>query len=398
MAEPDPNNRPLYPTIKLADYGLAYSQNDDIRNLKVKMWGAGTMPYAAPEVMSNVRQNPAQTPHAKIYPETDIFSVGCIILEMMRMPFDRYRSDSISIIDYEFAFPYKSVPYSDILRDLAMDCVRIDVRTRPRAREVYKRTKHYADLWYGKISGPSVEKPQEAYAGQALWSKDLRNHFETNMQFRWSYTIHNDWFYNYQGSVAKLHRTTTDPDKARVPRGNVVAIGNGLALEKELSGPPGQTLDPDSIEVWPMRVFNRGGKLLKRRDGEIFRRLTRPQNCPPKLDEGWKEQRVKLLEDTLEELSRMGSLTDAQRKEIMSYGRELLNLKFDSPTKDTSQRLGDLIKVRDALQTLNLGLDAHRVLQRFANQMIDYLSCQTATFPRYSSYDHHESHPSVDKR
>lgn len=354
------------------------------------MWGAGTVPYAAPELMSNVRQDPTQTPHTMIYPETDMFSVGCIILEMMRMPFNRYRSNSFSIIDYEFDFPYKSVPYSDILRDLAMDCVRLDVRTRPRAREVYKRTKYYADIWYSEVRGPNVEKPQEAYAGQALWNKDLRNHFETNMRFRWSYTVQNDWFYNYQGSVAKLHKTATDPGKANVPRGDVVAIGNGLALENELTGPSGQIFDPDSIEVWQMRVFNRGGKVLKRRDGKVIRRVTRPQNYPPKLDEGWKEERVELLKDILEEFSRIGSLTDAQKERIMIYGRELLELKFDSPTKDTSQRLGDLIKVRDVLKKQNLGLDAQRVLQRFADQMIDYMSCQTATFPRYSPYYQHK--------
>lgn len=393
MAEPDPNNRPLYPTIKLADYGLAYRQNDDIRNLKANLWSAGTDPYAAPEVMSSVRQDKAQTPHPMVYPETDIFSVGCIILEMMRMPFTRYPSDSAAIIDYEFPFPYKSFPYSDILRDLAMDCVRIDVRTRPLARDVYKRTKFWADLWYGQISGPSVEKPQEAYAGQVLWSKDLRNHFETNTQFRWSYTIHNDWFHNHQDSVAKLHRTNTDPGKANVPRGDVVAIGNGLALEKEITGPPGQKLDTGSISVWPMRVFNSGGKLLKRRDGKAIRRLTRAQLHPPKLDEGWKVRRVKLLEDKLMELSSKQRVTDAQMEKIMRYARQLLNLRFDSPTKNTSHRLQDLIRVQDILQISKLGLDAQGVLRRFANQMIDYLSCQTATNPRYSPYEQHETKP-----
>lgn len=390
MAEPDPNNRPLYPTIKLADYGLAYRQNDDIRKLKGNMWGAGTEPYAAPEVISAVRMDPAQTYHKLVYPETDLFSVGCIILEMMRVSFDGYKSDAFSLIDYEFPFPYKSSPYSDTLRDLAMDCVKLDVRTRPLARDVYKRTKYYADLWYGKIDGPSVEKPQEAYAGQVLWNKGLRNHFETNMQFRWSYTIHNDWFYNHQGSVAKLERTSTDPGKANVPRGNFVAIGNGLALENQLSGPPGQSLDPVPMDFWPMRVFNRGGKLLRRRDGGKIYRVTRPQHHPPRLDNRWKVERVKALEDTLFEFSRRGSLNDAQMEEIMGYGRELLKLKYDSPTKNTSHRLRDLISVRDELQKRIPDLYIQRTLRRFADQMINYLSCQTATVPQFSPYNQNE--------
>lgn len=390
MAEPDPNNRPLYPAIKLADYGLAYRQNDDIRILKRNMWGAGTEPYAAPEVMYNVRTNPAETSHSLVYPETDLFSVGCIILEMMRVSFAGYKSDSFSLIDYEFAFPYKSFPYSDTLRDLAMDCVKVDVRTRPLARDVYKRTKYYADLWYGRIDGPSVEKPQEAYAGQVLWSKDLRNRFENNMKFRWSYTIHNDWFYNHQGSVAKLVRTVTDPGVANVPRGGLVAIGNGLAFVNQLSGPPGQFLDPASIEYWQMTVFNRGGKVLKRKDGENFYRVTRPQYRPPKLDDKWKERRVKVLEDMLEGFSHNGSLTDAQMKEIISYGRELLKLRYDSPTKHTKNRLRDLITVRDELCLRIPDLNIQRALQSFANEMINYLSCQTATLPQYSPYGHHK--------
>lgn len=393
MAEPDPNNRPLYPTIKLADYGLAYRQNGGIRDFKRKFWGAGTIGFAAPEVMSSVRQDKAQTPHPMVYPETDIFSVGCVILEMMRIPFSRYPSSSAAIIDYEFPFPYKCFPYSDILRDLAIDCVRADVRTRPRAREVYKRTKFWADLWYGQISGPSIEKPQEAYAGQVLWSKDLRNHFEANMEFRWSYTMHNDWFHNYPDSVAKLHRTYTDPGKANVPRGDVVAIGNGLALQKELSGPPGQKLDTRSINLLPMTVFNRGGKLLRRRIGKPIYRLARVQMQPGKLDEKWKVRRVKLLEDKLTKLSGVERVTDDQMEKIMRYARQLLNLKFDSPTRNTSHRLKDLLRVRDIFKMPNLSPDAKGVLRTFADEMINYLSCQTATYPQYSSDEQHEISP-----
>lgn len=399
MAEPDPNNRPLYPTIRLADYGLAYRQNDDIRKLKSNMWGAGTENFSAPEVMSSVRTDPKQTSHNLVYPETDLFSVGCIILEMMRVSTAGYKSDTATLIDYEFPFPYKSFPYSDNLRDLAMDCVKVDVRTRPLARDVYKRTKHYADLWYGQINGPSVEKPEEAYAGQVLYSKDSRKHFETNMRFRWSYTVHNDWFHNNLGPVVDLVRTATDPGKANVPRGYLVAIGNGLTLESQLCGPPGQSLDPNSIVNRAMRVFNRSGKLLRRRDSRTFRRVTRPQNYPPKLDDKWKEHRVMVLEHLLEEFERTGILTDAQMEEITTYGRELLKLRYDSPTKYTRVRLRDLITIRNELCTRIPDPNAQRSLRSFADQMINYLSCQTATLPQFSSYGYHTlPTPAVDKR
>lgn len=398
MAEPDPNNRPLYPTIKLADYGLAYKQNDAIQQMKQKMWGAGTRNYSAPELMSNIRTDAAQTPHQLIYPETDIFSVGCIILEMMRVPFGWYQSETHTLIDYEFPFPYESVPYSDTLRDLALDCVKMDVRTRPRARDLYKRTKHYADLWYSKIDGPSVENPQEAYAGQVLWSKELRKRFETNMKFRWSYTIHNDWFHNHQGSVHKLLRTITDPGKANVPRGDLLAIGNGFALQENLSRLPGEYHEQPSFKSLEMRVFNRGGKFLRQRGGELFYRVARPQYFPPTLNEKWKEERVIQLEEMLEKIQRNGNLTDVQRKEIISYGRELLKLRYDSPTRDTARRLRDLERVRNDIQMRIIDRDVDAVLQRFANEMINYLGCQTATLPQYSPIVRHKSHPSAKKR
>lgn len=396
MAEPDPNNRPLYPTVKLADYGLAYTvDSENIRNLKTKLWGGGTIPFAAPEVMSTVRLDPAQTPHEKVYPETDIFSVGCIILQMMRQPFYRYHSYSMELIDYEFPLPFNSVPYSDILRDLAMDCVRLDVRTRPRVRDVYKRTKYYADLWYGKIGGPGVGKSGEAYAGQVLWNKDLRNRFETDMDFRWNYTIHNDWFYNHPDSVAKLHRTAIDPGKANVPRGDLVAIGNGFAHEAELSGPPGQTLLPETIKSFQVSVFNREGKLLQRRDGKEVRRVSRPQYFPPKLDEAWKEKRLQLLKTLIDELSRKGRLTDAETKALIRCGKEVVAMEFDTPTAATLHRLRDLKRVRDAFHMRDYGRNVRLIIQDFAGKMIDYLNCQTDTQPRFTPFDQDESYHSV---
>lgn len=389
MAEPDPNNRPLYPTIKLADYGLAYSvHNEGVRNLKTKVWGGGTMPWAAPEVMSSVRRDPAQTPHEKVYPETDLFSVGCIILEMMRMPCYRYHSKSIGLIDDGFPLPYKSFPYSKILRDLAMDCVARDVRSRPRVRDAYKRTKYYADLWYSKVSGPGINEPQEAYAGQVLWSKDLRNRFETNMRFRWDYTIHNDWFYNHPDSVAKLYRTATDPGKANVPRGDLVAIGNGIAQAAEISR---QTLHPETLEWWPMTVFNREGKILKRRDGKLIRRIVRPQLFPPKLDEAWKMKRGDMLEEFIHELSRRWTGTDDVKNKLIRSARELAAVRFDSPTRDTFVRIEAFRRIRAARSIQGVGQDVQKLMKIFADEMEKYLCCITATKPRYTPYDQHES-------
>lgn len=377
MAEPDPNNRPLYPTLKLADYGLAYPiPNENVRNLKITLPGGGTVPYAAPEVMATVRMDPTQTPHEKVYCETDLFSVGCIILEIMRRSNYLYHEYSMTLIDYGFPMPYKSFPYSEILMDLAMDCVARDVRSRPRVRDVYKRTKYYADLWYSKISGPDVGKPQEAYAGQVLWNKELRNLFETNMDFRWNYTIHNDWFYNHPGSVAKLYRTATDPGKANVPRGDIVAIGNGLAHQHELSG--------EGLDSWPMTVFNREGKILKRRDGKAIRRMFRPQLEPPKLDEEWKGKRAELLRKLIHNLSRRSALTGAEKKMLIRHARELVAVQFDSPTRETLRRIETFRMIAQTTHIGSFDPVVCKLMQDFANETERYLLCITATKPRYT--------------
>lgn len=388
MADPDLNNRRLYPTIKLADYGLAYAvHNEDIRNLKSIAWSGGTAPYVAPEVMSSVRRDPDQAPHVKVYPESDVFSVGSIILEMMRMPFSRYHENSMKVIDFEFPFPYKFYPYSKSLENLAMHCVERDVQDRPLVREVYKRTKYYADLWYGKVSGPGLERPQEAYAGQVLWNKDLRNRFETNMHFRWNYTIHNDWFYNHTDTLAKLYKTATDPGKANVPRGDYMAIGNGI-FEGGHDLLVSTSLHQDSVLEWPMRVFNREGSLLRRRDGKKIRRKTRRQLTAPILDENWKEKMNKALDLAIATLRENGVTTNTQKRELTDLVRQSVAIQHDSSARPTSHRLRDFKALSEHAEEYarhyaeELRPEISRMVKKFADEMVDYLSCKTVTRPR----------------
>lgn len=375
MADPDLNNRPLYPTIKLADYGLAYTVPDEnVRYLKRQAWSGGTPPYAAPEVMWEVRRDPEQAPHDKVYPESDVFSVGCIILEMMRMSLERYHAKSKQAIDFEFPFPYNFFPYSEILRELAMDCIKKDVRSRPRVRAVYKRTKYYADLWYGKVSGPGLGKPQEAYAGQVLWNKDLRNRFETNMHFRWNYTIHNDWFYNHTDSVAKLSRTATDPGQANVPRDDEeVAIGNGLGYRKDLAA---GLIHPTRPEEWPMNVFNRDGNLLRRKDRKKIRRMERPRLGPPKQNENWKENRIKMLEELIHLFERKKVKTSAERDHQARILKELVAMRHDPSARPTHERLSALKAVGRHPEVRKFAPHLQIAMINFANEMRAYLDSE----------------------
>lgn len=389
MADPDLNNRPLYPTIKLADYGLAFAVHDEnVRNLKINAWSAGTRPYVAPEVMSNVRTDPNQAPHALMYSESDVFSVGCIILEMLRIPFGRYHEVCKELIDYEFPFSYDAFPYSDILRDLAMDCVTRDVRLRPKVREVYKRTKYYADLWYGQVSGPGLEKPHEAYAGQVLWSQDLRNRFETNMHFRWKYTIHNDWFYNHTDSLAKLYRTAFDPGKANIPRdGEAVGLGNSFDYPENIRG---------KLE-WSTQVFNRNGDLLKRKDGKEILRWSRSQLSPPVLDPNWKSNRADKLHPFVNGLRGIKPKSNAEKKMIDRALRELVAM-YDVSDEPTWSRLDTLTKLLEfppvSMQRLDPGLK--RSIAEFIGEMQAYLTGKTPTRPRYTPYDSNQSFPRND--
>lgn len=376
MADPDLNNRPLYPTIKLADYGLAFTvDNEDIRNFKKMAWSGGTRPFAAPEVMSNVRKDPTQAPHDMMYSETDVFSVGCIILEMLRIPFGRYDKVCKELIDYKFPFSYDVFPYSDILRDLAMDCVTRDVRLRPKVREVYKRTKYYADLWYGKVSGPGLEKPQGAYAGQVLWSQDLRNRFKTNMHFRWKYTIHNDWFYNHTDSLAKLHRLAFDPGKANIPRdGDAMGLGNRFDYPENIKR---------KVE-WTTQVFNRNGDLLQRKDGKEIIRCGRSQLSPPALDVEWKSKRAAELDLLINGLRGIEAKSNAEKKMLDRALRELVAMRHDQSEMSTWQRIDELRKMRGLPSVRRLDPSLQLVMAEFADEMEAYLKCQTPTKPRYT--------------
>lgn len=378
LAEPDLNNRPLYPTIKLADYGLAYSvHSEDVRNLKAQMWSGGTLPYAAPEVMSTVRGDPNQTPHEKAYSESDVFSVGCIILQMMQMSLGRYHTRSEQVLDHDFPFRYQSIPYSDTLRNLAMDCVKNDVRSRPLVREVYKRSKYYADLWYGKVSGPSLAKPQEAYAGQALWNSDLRNRFETDMHFRWNHIIHNDWFHNHRATVAKVHRVATDPGKANVPRDHeVLAIGNGMERRDVLVASMSLNPNPELIEERLLYFFNREGKLMKRRDGKPVRRLSRPQLQAPILDENWRTRRI-------ENLDRLIGIAEGDSLNL--FAREIAGLKADLSEHPTFAQITDFRKLQRRAISDQYSERIIHVMAEFAEEMIAYLEGKTDTKPQYTA-------------
>lgn len=384
MADPDLNNRPLYPTIKLADYGLAFAvHNENVRTLKNKAWSGGTMPYAAPEVISVVRTDPNQAPHELMYPESDVFSVGCIILEMLRIPYGRYHETCKELIDYEYPFSYDVFPYSNILMDLAMDCVRRDVRLRPKVREVYKRTKYYADLWYRQVSGPGLEKPQEAYAGQVLWSQDLRNRFETNMHFRWKYTIHNDWFYNHTDSLAKLHRTAFDPGKANIPPdGEAVGLGNSYDY-------------PENIRPRferPTQVFNRNGDRLKRKDGKEILRWCRSQLSPPEIDVGWKLKRADKLHAFANDLRGFKARSNAEEKMINRALRELVAM-HDESEKPTWYRLEILKKILDipSVSMERLDPSLKRVIVEFIEEMRAYLTFKIPNKPRYTPNDSYQS-------
>lgn len=290
---------------------------------------------------------------------------------MMRMTFGRYHAKSKAVLDHEYPFPYQSLPYSEILRNLAMDCIKKDVRSRPRVREVYQRTKYYADLWYGKVSGPVLGKPQKAYAGQVLWNSDLRNRFETDMHFRWSYTIHNDWFYNHTATVAKLYRTATDPGKANVPRDDgVLAIGNGFLYREDLAT---KSLRPKRPEELSINVFNHQGNLLKRRDGKKTRRVVRPQLKPPTLIKNWRIQRAQMLRRLV-----MTAKGDEQTRLV----REVLDLEVCISQRPTLQSLEAFRAVQRDAKSRHLPPRIQRAMKEFADEMIAYLTGETATKPR----------------
>lgn len=295
LSDPEPNNKNLYPTIKIADYGLAYSiPNDEIRQLKRVLWTGGTQGYVAPEANFRIRDDPNQTPYPIASHLSDVFSIGCTILDFLRLPMSRYSQASWELLDLDLDFAYQYYPYSRALVDLARECVKPNPMDRPSAIALYQRTQRQAESYYGFVEESAQSnylRSDTAFIGQVLWNKTARGIYRASDRFRDAYKSANDWISAHSDEISQLDEAASTPREYNIPPSGHVALGNGLGGSCDLA----QLMEsfagiPVESYLAPMKVYDGLGRELVRKGGEpILRFIGQDRLIAPKPNLEWKQ-------------------------------------------------------------------------------------------------------------
>ncbi|KZF19001.1 kinase-like protein [Xylona heveae TC161] len=164
LAPPDESTHFLYPVLKLADFGLAYTvPNETIRKMKfgAEWRGAGTDGYIPPEFLDLDEPLAYEQPPGS---HTDIFSLGQSVSELA------FLAQPINIQELTDGVPpiwtALSDFYSDQLRSLIRSCTELDSRNRPSAYDLFQETQMTALSWL--IKTENVINELQIHAGQAV--------------------------------------------------------------------------------------------------------------------------------------------------------------------------------------------------------------------------------------
>lgn len=185
LAAVDDNLNRLYPTIKLGDFGVAYSIPES--NPKLRAWKStfqyGTNGYWAPEVetvnsrsIGTFRPVPASRVHGS---HSDIYSLGAVIESLMNLRFnalkDHPQFDNPQVINY----------YSPGLRNLVKACRKTAIHARPAIYDLYLQTCTAMNKWRdAAFTEADLIDEGRPFHSQVLFSKADQSHFDNDPAFR----------------------------------------------------------------------------------------------------------------------------------------------------------------------------------------------------------------------
>lgn len=190
LVNPDDATTGLYPTIKLCDFGIAFTMPES--NSKVRAWKStfqyGTRGFWAPEVET---ANPLRNGPEKFRPvaasrihgsHSDIYSLGAVIEQLMDLRFNTLKDhpdfDNPHVVDY----------YSSELRDLVKACMKTRTHSRPAIYDVYQQTcKAMVEWCDAALAEADSVRDGRPFQCQVLWSKADRARFQQNHNFRHAY-------------------------------------------------------------------------------------------------------------------------------------------------------------------------------------------------------------------
>lgn len=193
VGAPDPVINKHYPTIKMADFGLAYTiptGRDDIRRYKSN-WGAGTPNWRAPEVQQIVDGYTGMTPYALHGSHSDVWAVGKIMAEMCSLVWDHYPESQIDAFNREERWAIKAHVYSRQLFGWINRCMRPDGRRRPSPWRLLQATEAEAGPRKEALDfnerRTAIGTKHGLYDGQMLMEKKDRDLFTDNSEYRQAY-------------------------------------------------------------------------------------------------------------------------------------------------------------------------------------------------------------------
>ncbi|KAL8936464.1 MAG: hypothetical protein Q9216_004915, partial [Gyalolechia sp. 2 TL-2023] len=188
LASPDDVINSLYPTIKLGDFGVAYSVQES--NVKLRAWKStfryGTSSFMAPEVET---VNPQSKGHFNPVPpsnmhgsHSDIWSLGVVIETLMSTRFNALKDHP------DFDSPFVEDYYSSHLHDLTAACKSYSIRSRPSIFTVYLRARKGMTEWNNTALEEARNTPTNRPShSQILFTKADRTRFLKDRAFRNAY-------------------------------------------------------------------------------------------------------------------------------------------------------------------------------------------------------------------
>lgn len=297
--DPDLKTKSLYPTVKLCDYGLAYSYaNTEIVDLKRRLWSLSTPGIMAPEINMYVRSDSRQAPYARAGSKADVYSLGRTIKALMKPAMRRIEYKVRGALEFHMPFAYKYFPYSRDLFDLVQQCTSLNSRKRPGVQELYNKTAKFAEAAYNTVQKAAASPDRKGtYEGQVLWNQQLKEKYMTNSGFAAAFKSH-DWATTHKAALLELWSTRPPTPAKYAPPDGHYAVGNGLAPPMTLSEVHRflrKVEDERPTKDWrkAREFIDHRGKPLKRAGGGKFHRY-RAQDLLKEysFDKNWRARRL----------------------------------------------------------------------------------------------------------
>lgn len=202
LTEPDNETNSLYPCMKLADFGLAHTLGESVKDVQYyySNFRLGTPGYIAPEVDSKVaeQENRRRAPHELHGSYSDIYSLGATCQDALKL-LENYADCSYK--NFTFVRLYKDEGesldklrsfYSPELRCILRGCTEVDPRRRLRLGHLYLMCNWERHIHHNKADAEAAAAEAEGadrgfFHNRVLYSQEDQNLYDKDPAFRQKY-------------------------------------------------------------------------------------------------------------------------------------------------------------------------------------------------------------------